>query len=72
MIPIAILVLLYAVLFIIVVWPIHWLWHVFSREGPYDPRFYRQRSYWRLYVFVFGTALLTTLVVNLLYAGRWE
>jgi hypothetical protein len=51
------LALLYAVLFLIVVWPIHWMWHHLTQQGRYDRRFYGQWSYWRLYLVVYGTAI---------------
>ncbi len=70
MIPLTLLLLLYAFLFVIVVWPIHWMWHTFTQDGPYEQRFYRQRSFWRLYAFVFGTAVATMLVTNML-RGWW-
>lgn len=57
------LLLLYALIFVFVVWPIHWMWHVRTRPGPYDRRFYRQASYWRLYAIVFGTALAAVVVI---------
>jgi hypothetical protein len=60
------LLLIYAMLFLIVVWPIHWMWHMLSRSGPYDRRFYRQRSFWRIYALVFGTAVVAMLLVALL------
>lgn len=60
------LLLFYAAAFIIVVWPIHWMWHTFTQHGEYDKRFYRQRSYWKLYFWVFGTAMLITFVLNIL------
>jgi hypothetical protein len=65
-----VLLLIYAFLFMIVVWPMHWMWHTFTRKGSYDPRFYRQRSYWRLYAFVFGTAVIIMWVVGYLWR-RW-
>ena len=42
----------YALIFTIVVWPIHWLLHTWSKKTPYDPRFYRQASYWKLYFWI--------------------
>ncbi len=60
------LLLVYALLFLIVVWPIHWMWHVRTRPGPYDRRFYRQTSYWRLYALVFGTAVAAMLLITCL------
>ncbi len=64
------LLLFYGVIFIIVVWPIHWLWHTLTQDGRYDQRFYRQRSFWRLYAFVFGTAVITMVAVSM-WRGRW-
>ena len=70
MIPVfLVLLLFYAVAFVIVVWPMHWFWHSRTRQGPYDKRFYRQASFWRMYFCVFGTALLISLVLNLLHLG---
>lgn len=60
------LLLFYAFVFVIVVWPIHWMWHDFTQDGGYDKRFYRQRSYWKLYFWVFGTAMLITFGVNIM------
>lgn len=56
----------YAVAFLIVVWPLHWLLQLRRGRGPYDLRFYRQASYWRLYFLVFGTAVLITMVIDLI------
>ena len=61
-----ILLLLYAVLFMIVAWPIHWIWHSRTQDGPYDPRFYNQPSFWRIYAIVFGGALIATILSNFL------
>lgn len=61
--------LIYASAFLIVVWPMHWLWHTFTRQGQYDKRFYRQKSFWKMYFWVFGTALLITMLVNILQRG---
>lgn len=60
------LLLIYALLFVIVVWPIHWMWHSRTQDGPYDPRFYGQASFWRLYAWVFGGALAATFLFNIL------
>lgn len=60
------LLLIYAFLFVIVVWPIHWLWHSRTQEGSYDPRFYNQTSYWRIYAWVFGTAVAAAILMNIL------
>lgn len=60
------LLLVYAVVFVIVVWPLHWMLHLFLRKDRYDLRFYRQPSYWRLYFWVFGTAMLITFSANIL------
>lgn len=60
------LLFFYAAIFIIVVWPIHWLLHILGKTGPYDKRFYRQISYWKLYFWVFGTAMLITFGLNIL------
>ncbi|MBL7945365.1 MAG: hypothetical protein JNN32_04830 [Flavobacteriales bacterium] len=60
------LLLFYAFVFVIVVWPIHWIWHEFTKGGGYDKRFYRQRSYWKLYFWVFGTAMLITFGLNIM------
>jgi hypothetical protein len=60
------LLLFYALAFLIVVWPMHWIWYARRHRAPYDLRFYRQASYWRLYFLVFGTALLITLGLDLL------
>lgn len=65
----AALFLAYALLFLIVVWPIHWMWHMRMRPGPYDRRFHLQRSYWRLYVVVFGTAVAAMLLIT--YLRGW-
>ena len=64
------LLLLYALLFVIVVWPIHWIWHMRTQDGEYDKRFYRQPSYWKLYFWIFGTAMLHTFGLNIVRALR--
>ncbi|MBL0127305.1 MAG: hypothetical protein IPP83_07550 [Flavobacteriales bacterium] len=61
-----VLLFLYAFLFVIVVWPIHWIWHSRTQQGPYDPRFYSQPSFWRIYAWVFGCALIASLLANIL------
>ena len=63
------LVFIYGLAFVIVVWPMHWLWHTFTRQGAYDKRFYRQRSFWKMYFWVLGTAMLITMLVNILQRG---
>lgn len=65
MIPFFVLLFFYACAFVIVVWPIHWMWHTFTQDGEYDKRFYRQSSYWKLYFWVFGTAMLLTFGLNI-------
>lgn len=60
------LLLFYAFVFVIVVWPIHWMWHNLTQDSEYDKRFYRQRSYWKLYFWVYGTAMLITFGLNIL------
>lgn len=60
------LLVLYAAVFVIVVWPMHWLLHTWTKRSPYDRRFYRQPSYWKLYFWVFGTAMLITFGLNIL------
>lgn len=60
------LLLFYAFTFVIVVWPLHWLLHTLTKKTTYDKRFYRQRSYWKLYFWVFGTAMLITFGLNIL------
>lgn len=45
------------------VWPIHWIWFSYTQDAPYDPRFYRQGSYWRLFAWAMGVLL----ICNLLY-----
>ncbi|MBK7384369.1 MAG: hypothetical protein IPI81_13735 [Flavobacteriales bacterium] len=47
-------------------WPIHWIWHSRTQDGPYDPRFYAQPSFWRIYAIVFGGALIATILSNFL------
>ncbi|MBP6313008.1 MAG: hypothetical protein WAR83_11560 [Flavobacteriales bacterium] len=59
----------YGLAFVIVVWPMHWLWHTITQQGEYDKRFYRQATYWKMYFWVFGTALLITLLVNMWQRG---
>lgn len=59
----------YALAFMIVVWPIHWLLQVRTKTTPYDKRFYRQASFWKLYFWVFGSALLITMLVNMWQRG---
>lgn len=66
MMDFGLLLLLYALAFVVVVWPIHWLLHIVQQRGTYDKRFYRQPSYWRLYFWVFGTAMLLTFGLNIL------
>ncbi|HRF78776.1 MAG TPA: hypothetical protein PL070_01685 [Flavobacteriales bacterium] len=60
------LLFFYALAFVIVVWPLHWLLHTLTKKTTYDKRFYRQRSYWKLYFWVFGTAMLLTFGLTLL------
>lgn len=60
------LLVFYAVAFLIVTWPIHWLMQVRKRGVPSDLRFHRQRAFWRLYFVVFGTAVLLTVGVLLI------
>ena len=63
------LVFIYGLAFVIVVWPMHWLWHSLTQQGAYDKRFYQQRPYWKMYFWVFGTALLITMLVNMWQRG---
>jgi hypothetical protein len=42
------------------------MWLNFTQDGEYDKRFYRQRSYWKLYFWIFGTAMLITFGLNIL------
>ena len=65
------LLVFYALAFTIVVWPIHWLLHTLTKKTPYDRLFYRQTSYWKLYFWVFGTALLLTFGLNIV-RGLWK
>lgn len=65
-----VLLAFYGFLFLIVVWPIHWMWHSRTQDGPYDPRFYRQASFWRLYALVFGTAVAAMMLANIV-RGLW-
>ncbi|MGV3638537.1 MAG: hypothetical protein ACO1NQ_12935 [Flavobacteriales bacterium] len=60
------LLVLYALVFVIVVWPMHWLLYTWTKRSQYDRRFYRQPSYWKLYFWVFGTAMLITFGLNIL------
>ena len=63
------LVFIYGLAFVIVVWPMHWLWPSLTQQGADDKRFYQQRSYWKMYFWVFGTALLITMLVNMWQRG---
>lgn len=65
---IVLLLAIYAIAFMIVAWPIHWIWYSRTQKGPYDQQFYNYASYWRVYAIVFGGAIVLTVLVNILRA----
>ena len=59
----------YAPFFALIAWPVHWVWYTCTQPGPYEPRFYRQRAYWRFFAWIYGAFVLYVLVINASAAG---
>gem|GEM_PF-7076554 len=58
------LLIIWAGLLFFLIWPVHWIWSECSQDGPYDARFYDQRSFWRLYAWAFAAVALFSVTWN--------
>ncbi|MFZ1692243.1 MAG: hypothetical protein WAT74_03510 [Flavobacteriales bacterium] len=62
MIFLLILILAFAVL--LVAWLVHWVWWECTHDGAYEPRFYYDKAYWRIYGWLLASFIAALLILQ--------